>query len=118
MVDIQNQQTEKTRVIQDELNSRSAHCYRETKPFTRQLSSSSWNSGAAIPPPPRGGGVRGVVPLGDQIVDLLVLRLQLLVLAGDERLLRGNQTLQVGQRRTLLGYGLFETRNLPPDDAS
>ena len=28
-----------------------------------------------------------VVPHGDQIVDLLVLRLQLLVLAGDKRLL-------------------------------
>ena len=61
-------------------------------------------------PLPR-GGVRGVVPLSDQIVDLLVLRLQLLVLAGDERLLRGNQTLQVGQRRTLLGYGLLVRKN-------
>ena len=70
-------------------------------------------------------GVRPVVPLGDQGVDLLVLRLdllvlrldllvlrlQLLVLAGDERLLRGNQTLQVGQRRTLLGYGLLVRKN-------
>ena len=57
-------------------------------------------------PLPR-GGVGAVVPLGDQVVDLLVLRLQLLVLAGDERLLRGDQALQVGQRRTLLGYGLL-----------
>ena len=44
-------------------------------------------------------------------LDLLVLRLQLLVLAGDERLLRGDQALQVGQSRALLGYGLLVGRN-------
>ena len=81
--------------------------------------------------------VRTVVPLGDQIVDPLVLRLQLLVLARDKRLLRRDQVLEVGQRRTLFGNGLngknllgderfcqkqfdatnpFKTGHLPPDD--